>query len=160
MDRRSSCLVNVIFWLLHSGACKLPWNGCINVTPRRCCTRSSLVFCILLLANRIGVAASLLLSVAAAHPVSMIFCNSMFASRIGVAASTLLCVAVLHVVSWSFATCCLQVLLEWLRQSCADELLMIFLALGPLLFPSQRLRHRTFCGFWRRDLVLEQVLGQ
>jgi len=67
--------------------------------------RHSIGFCNLVLAHRIRVAASMLLSVAVAQS-SMVF------------APLLPYVAVAHIVPWSFATCCLQMAMEWLRQSC------------------------------------------
>ena len=92
------------------------------------------------------------------------FCTLVLAGCIGVTASTLLRVAVAHVVSLSFAPRCLQIaleclrhccsilllrtwylcllplanrILEWLRRSCADELLMTFLVFCAFHFPSE-----------------------
>ena len=90
------------FWSRFWPGCKLHWSGCcIKVALRCSCARSS-----------------------------MVFCSSMLANHIGVAASLSLYVAVAHVVSWSFATCCLQMALDWLRQSCDDWRLMDFLVFG------------------------------
>ena len=79
------------------------------------------------------------------------------------AASTLLCVAVPHVVPWSFATCCLQIALEWLRQSRGDELSMIFSVwrfIFPSVFAFRKASKSYFLWLWRRDPVLEQASGQ
>ena len=48
--------------------------------------------------------------------------------------SAFLCAAVPHVVPLSFATCCMQITLDWLRQSRANELLMGFLVYGAFNF--------------------------
>jgi hypothetical protein len=67
-----------------------------------------------------------MLCAAVSHVGFLVFCNSLLANRTGVAASLLLYVATAHLVPWSCAACCLQIALEWLRQSYNDEFAMIF----------------------------------
>ena len=115
------------------------------------------------------------------------FCNLVLANCIGVAASTLLCVAVAQVVlwsfaaRWSFATRCLQK--HWsgcvavAQCCCCSRSSMVscnFLLANRIGLIAPKFRrwvfddfypfwNRTFCDFlwlWRRDPVLEQVVGQ
>ena len=72
----------------------------------------------------------------------MVFFSSLFANRVAVATSMLLCVAVAHVVLWSFASRCLQIASGWLKLTL------------------KRASRSYFLWLWRRDPVLEQVLGQ
>ena len=51
-EKLLSCQRNSIFWLLHSGACRLHWGDCINVAPRCCCACSFIVFYTSLLAKK------------------------------------------------------------------------------------------------------------